>query len=576
MKFVGLTYWFLAAVVILAPTHAQRSSAINELQSTSAINRGINPKDASGKISGRVVTDSGKPLLGATITVRQIGATVAQSTTTDQGGNFLIKELIQGLYRVSINAPGYVVLKAPDKTADDVYRLGSFVSITVTKGGVITGRITNSNGTPLTGLSVKAVRVRDIEGKRVRNGATAPERLTDDRGIYRIYGLEPGRYEVWAGGKSVLNSASNLYEYDSPTFYPSAGSREGANEVAVQAGMEVTDINITYHAQRGHSIYGTIAIPLKQQVSVFLTLESIGSATMDYFSSSQMSGADSSFAIHGLADGTYLLTARVRNSLVDATATRQIKINGADLTNLNLNLINLSSIFGRVDFNAEFEPCQKGFEFQARLIGVGTEAVSPKDHPRSVSPFAGGQSFTAAASDGSIRFSGLSEGSYRIKVDLPDDELYVRSIILLDNRSEAPKKSSIDVATNGILLKAGETLKDLVITVSGGAASVKGRVQGSAIDPNTIVVMVPVPAEEGYKTNLLRFAETPVSNDGTFSAKHIPPGKYFILALAIENKTSPLISDPKSRATLIKQAETGGKEVELKRCQQLTDFEVKR
>jgi Carboxypeptidase regulatory-like domain len=76
------------------------------------------------------------------------------------------------------------------------YRVGDNVTITMIKGGVITGRVTNATGEPLIGVRVNAVMTRGAEGNTARRAAARP-RFTDDRGFYRLYGLPPGTYVVF-------------------------------------------------------------------------------------------------------------------------------------------------------------------------------------------------------------------------------------------------------------------------------------------------------------------------------------------------------------------------------------------
>jgi protocatechuate 3,4-dioxygenase beta subunit len=62
--------------------------------------------------------------------------------------------------------------------------------------GAITGRVTDDAGEPIVGVNVSSYRLRDLEGKTT--GAVYESYfnrggMTDDRGIYRIYGLPPVR-----------------------------------------------------------------------------------------------------------------------------------------------------------------------------------------------------------------------------------------------------------------------------------------------------------------------------------------------------------------------------------------------
>ena len=59
-------------------------------------------ESATGRINGRVVNESGQPLLGATVYVRAVGSTTqARATVTDSEGNFKVSNLDPIVYRVS-------------------------------------------------------------------------------------------------------------------------------------------------------------------------------------------------------------------------------------------------------------------------------------------------------------------------------------------------------------------------------------------------------------------------------------------------------------------------------------------
>src|SRR5262249_56325040 len=87
------------------------------------------------------------------------------------------------------------------------------------KGGAITGRVTNAMGEPVIGVQVNAAMARGAEGSPDRGGSGSL-RFTDDRGVYRIYGLSPGTYVVFTR-KSFQPFPSPLYNY-APPFFPSS------------------------------------------------------------------------------------------------------------------------------------------------------------------------------------------------------------------------------------------------------------------------------------------------------------------------------------------------------------------
>src|SRR5256885_16293811 len=155
------------------------------------------PKDNA--ISGRVVSESGQPLSGVNVSLSAIGSNGGQRTTTDNEGNFKIQGLDGGIYRIFLNSPGYVVQFPNDSMP--TYRPGETASLTLLKGGVIAGTITNMAGDAVVNINVRAFQVRDAEGKKLVTPGFAQPKFTDDRGYFRIYGLQPGTYVVAAGGQ---------------------------------------------------------------------------------------------------------------------------------------------------------------------------------------------------------------------------------------------------------------------------------------------------------------------------------------------------------------------------------------
>ena len=132
------------------------------------------------------------------------------------------------------------------EAAPTFYRPGDSVTVTLIKGGVIAGTITDSDGRPVVNATVRAFRVRDVEGKPVSNAVQTRERFTDDRGYYRLYGLRPGAYVVSVGGRGQISGFPylNQYEKDAPTYAPSS-TRDTAAEIMVRPGRKAWLIFVT-------------------------------------------------------------------------------------------------------------------------------------------------------------------------------------------------------------------------------------------------------------------------------------------------------------------------------------------
>src|SRR5262249_15450730 len=194
----------------------------------------------------------------ASVTVSAVSGgsakTLNLSTSTDEEGRFEIGDLPARAYTMGVYAPGYV---QPPRDDNAFYRPGDSLTIRMIKGGVITGTVTNAFGTPLVGLPVGAIRIRDLEGRRSRSSAIGErDRRTDDHGVYGIYGLEPGYYTVMAGGVQ-RSFPGTPFDRDVPTYFPSS-TRDTATEVSVRSGEETAGIDIRYRGEPGHAISGSV------------------------------------------------------------------------------------------------------------------------------------------------------------------------------------------------------------------------------------------------------------------------------------------------------------------------------
>src|SRR6266508_2167409 len=163
--------------------------------------KAANQARRDGVITVRVVNDIGRPIAGAPILVEKVGyrgLAGLRIGIADDEGEFKVDGLGPGSYTISTIVPGYVVALADSERHH--HHPGENVTINLVNGGVITGRVTDAYGEPMVGVCVKAVKVRDLEGgqKYPGDGADWNTRLTDDRGVYRLYGLAPGVYVVGA------------------------------------------------------------------------------------------------------------------------------------------------------------------------------------------------------------------------------------------------------------------------------------------------------------------------------------------------------------------------------------------
>src|SRR6185295_20223156 len=210
----------------------------------------------TGAITGHVVNENGQPIPHATVYV-SAPALPQRVTATDDAGNFQVGGLDASLYFVYVSAPSYIVVAREAGTPAPSYRIGDTVTLSLIKGGVISGMITSATGEPMVQVGVRALLIRDANGQPPLGRGYPIDRTTDDRGVYRIYGLPGGTYLVSAGGRGSTFSLG-AYDSDAPTFAPSS-TRDTAAEIVVRAGEETSGVDIRYRGEPGRAVSGTVS-----------------------------------------------------------------------------------------------------------------------------------------------------------------------------------------------------------------------------------------------------------------------------------------------------------------------------
>lgn len=569
-----------------------------------AQNAAVDSKTAApptGTITGRVVSQSGDKLSGAVAWASPIGV-IAQprSTSVDSNGNFKLEGLDAGVYYVFCNVPGFV--SAPTASPDEprrYYHTGDSATLTLIKGGVITGTVTTVTNTPVVAAAVRAYRVRDANGQPDPGVLQPRERPTDDRGVYRFYGLPPGTYvvSVAGAGRYYGGTSASPYDNDAPTYAPSA-TRDTAMEIVVGGGEEIT-ADIQYRGEPGQAISGTLA-GLTQSSSPFsmgsatgtVTLTEVRSRTM-LMSAPSSSLTNFTFAFYGVSDGEYEIVAQqfLQSRETMMSAPRRVKVRGADVTGINLSLGPLASITGRLllESNPPAD-CTKRRSTASQETVINARRLKPETKPAAgktakTEPIADiplSQAYQAADgvpdAKGDFVMRNLQAGSYRIDSQLASAGWYLKSITL-GPQTTAIKASDPNIPRDGITLKSGERVSGLTVTITDGAAGLRGRIsvaEGQRVPPGLRVYLVP--AEREAAENVLRFFEATVESDATFAIGNIAPGRYWIIARPADDgdpaKVKPIKQDSVLRAKAMREAGAGKKEISLQPCERAADYDL--
>ena len=525
-----------------------------------------------GSIKGRILAD-GQAVTNATVLVSSVNVVrQTRAVPTNDNGEFEVKGLEPGMYRVEVSAPAYV--SPPVDPDEEIHRTGDSVTVNMIKGGVITGKVSTNDNDPIVGVRVRAMMVRDSAGRRPAQLAPSFDKLTDDRGVYRIFGLLPGTYVVFAGGRGSSGAGANAYDNDAPSFAPSS-TRDSAEELSLGAGEERT-VDIRYRGTTGHAVSGKVNGPPTLDTRwTTINLERVLNAERDLKISTYQRGDTKGFEFQGVADGDYFVWADYGSPSGEIlrSEAKRITVKGADVTGIDLSVKALASVAGTVVLEPSTIADCKGKArplFEETLVSIQRNQKQVPAKEQQVEPSFKGPLQRSADTAGVFQLFNLVAGQYNFDVRFFARYWYLRSLT-----APGAKDAPTDLVRNWLALKAGDRVSGVKVTLSEGASSISGQVQlPEERRPGRIVVYV-VPAQKAPADDVLRHFAVPVADDGSFSLDQVAPGRYWTIAKLVtgENEINTtalrLPGMAEARVRLRREAEDAKSEIDLKPCQSL-------
>ena len=549
-------------LVILAILLLTSASAVAQVPSASPA------RAKPGAITGRVVNENGQPLQNVVVNARPFGSIrIYQTAVSDNEGKFEINGLEPLTYQIFARHTAYTVRPREDGAPNN-YHIGDSVSLVMVKGGVITGTVTTRDGAPVIGVRVRVT--------TVPNGEVVQEHSTDDRGVYRIYGLPGGKYVVSAGGGGGFYSL-DPYDADIPTYSP-ASTRDTAAEITVRLGEETSNVDIRYRGEPGRMVSGTVSNARDGLTGVLVSLSYGFEGGSQINAGGYPSVDNNGFIFYGVDDGDYTLIARMMQSSGEWSVSQpqRISVRGADVTGLELALKPLASVSGQVVLE-ELKTKECGTKELPILTETLVSAWHKQDEAAKALPnFIWGMGSPASAdAKGNLKLQNLAPGDYYFVPRFPSKSWYLQSISLASSATKKP----VDVTRVWTTVKSGERMSGLKITLAEGAASLSGQValgEGEAPPEKLFVYLVPAEKESGDEA--LRFYGVPVGADGKITLTNLAPGRYWLLARpsldgGLTKLRLPDATEP--RANLRREAEAAKTEIEFKPCQNVSGYRLK-
>ena len=305
-----------------------------------------------------IVLGTGAPARHARVSLS--GDTVrGRSVTTDDRGRYAFAALPAGRFTLSASKPGHLNVSYGQRVPgsgrpgtpiqlEDGQRLT--ITLQIPRGGVLSGTVLDEHGEAVPGTQVRVLRYT-IQGG-IRSLQQSGNDATDDRGVYRIYGLPQGEYiiaasprisgpggavaerlqeaaaalgpQAAAAGEQAAATLLNRMAVAegqggpddqtagyAPVFYPGTTIAGSATSVPLGIGEERLGVDFQLQLVAMARVEGTVVYPAGQQPGgVQIQLVNVGDDVPGIGDSSARADSEGRFRFSNVAPGQYTLVAR--------------------------------------------------------------------------------------------------------------------------------------------------------------------------------------------------------------------------------------------------------------------------
>ena len=490
------------------------------------------PNSSNNAITGRV-TQHGKGL--GDVVVKAWRPPWSQpprdalEVKTDFEGYYRITSVPPSNYYVAAYRPGLVPARndnlsgSPRAVSVSAGERVEGVDFQLVGGGVITGKVTDRDGRSVSEEPVMLTEVKPQPNPTLSRPNPAMTAFTsglfrtDDRGIYRIYGIPAGSYQISVGAEFTAFTAIGGRPPYRQTFFPGTTEKTRARVIEVTEDAVISNIDINVGSSvPTFSVSGRIINSETEETipAVSYDIEIAGASGGGEIPEAGTSNNSGEFKLHNLTAGRY--SVRISESRLNAEA---------------------SEFFGESSWFEIRDSDVSGIEVRAtRTVGVsGTVVVEDTNNQAvlakasqlellfEINPKAGGPFFVKTAkpeSDLSFSVRGLKPGQLRIFLNLREQG---ESMGLRFRRMELKDSTPV----REIEIKGGEQLNGLRVVLGYGSGSVRGFVKlENGVLPAEAKAYARVTNDKGF------FAGSWVDSQGSFLIEALPAGNYTLTVSA--------------------------------------------
>jgi hypothetical protein len=350
---------------------------------------------------------------------------------------------------------------------------------------------------------------------------------TDDRGVYRLFGVPAGRYIVCVGvdtnGPNARINAGNTYY--PLTYHPDVTEEGKATVIEVASGIEATGVDVVLgRPSKGYSVSGRIVDagtgkPVIGMMYGYGALDAQSGRLNTLGFTSSTSNARGEFRLDGVTPGSYAAFASPAADSEIYSDRAPFTVGDSDVAGLVVKMHVGSSIIGNVIIEGVDGQPGAPRPSEIRLgVSSGSLNVAPRSSQVRIAP------------DGSFRTTGLPRGIASFITYYPSP----KGLALLRVERDGVEQK------NGIEVGSGEEISGVKVVFGYGTGAIRGQVKVEDGDIPAAAIMYLSIRRAG--TNQLLNIRTPTADSrGRFLIDGLLPGEYE-LSLLFQTRTAPSVA----------------------------------
>jgi Carboxypeptidase regulatory-like domain len=533
MSKIGFAFSILALPFVLLSVQAQT----------------VETRGRTATISGRV-TLKGELVRGVVVLLQSEEAREARDKSqglrakTDENGRFMFTGLEAGQYRLTALATGFITpnentfgSRAKTINISDGENIED-QEIALRRGAVITGCVIHSDGKPLVEQQVEVTRIDD-QGRPMHRYMG----VTDDRGIYRLYGLPAGRYlvSVGLGQREISMMLTTNRTYYQRTFHRDTIEESKAEVVEVSEGFEATGVDIKVGSpKRTYNVLGRVenADTGQPMASVRISLGSLINggdrigAVKSFGDYTYYTDAQGEFNLQGVLPGKYAIFANSEQESDFYSQPTLFEIGDEDVTGLVMKMRRGGSINGLAVIEGTNDPAilSKFSQIEIYAYVKSEELSAPTNSPAKLRP------------DGSFVIKGVRPGVAGFAILSRSETRFW--VLNIEHNGLSQRE--------GLQIDAGERVTGVRLIIGYGSNVVRGqlRIIGGALPEGATLIA----SANRVGTETVNGRSVPVDSSGRFIIKGLAPGEYE-LKLSISFRFGNLANTDKLIERLNKQTQ---------------------